>query len=119
MSAKRRWEQCVMQRKFEDVGGETMMGVNVINVTVTNAASIVAPNNIRRKALILSTNATVGVSFSFSNNLSAGHGIFIPSNGVPLVLTDEQIGDAVTMDLYAISSGANVTIDIQEIVYKK
>lgn len=108
-----------MQRAYEDIGGETVMGVNVINALVTNAATIVAPNNIRRKALILSGNATVGVSFSFTKNLVAGQGIFIPANGVAIVLSDEEIGDGVTMDLYAISSGANVTIDIQEIVYKK
>jgi hypothetical protein len=72
-------------------------------------------------AVIVYQASTQGAALSMSNraDVAAGQGAvnWLPGNVHPFVLTDDDLGDAITLPWYFISGVAGVTIQLIEYLY--
>lgn len=88
-----------------------------INVLSTGVPVQLLPYNRRRKAIILSASTGSNYTVSWDRTLANGQGMQFSTNQNPVVLTDVDIGDVVTLPLYAVASTSNRIVYVAEILY--
>jgi hypothetical protein len=100
--------------------------LNPINITVTTAAQEILGPNPKRKAVVFMPffPAVAGdvVSLSPRQDVTAGRGMmnYQPDGGVWPILTDEDIGSAIQLPLWAITNVvAGVPVQIVEYSYEQ
>lgn len=90
---------------------------NQTNSNVTGASTRIAPENPRRKGVIISCPAVAAVWVSFAGAAEVGKGIRLQPNGAPLVVVAEWAAAVFTEEISAISVGATENIGVVDIFH--
>lgn len=88
-----------------------------INVLSTGVPVQLLPFNRRRKAIILSASTGSTYTVSWDRTLQNGQGMQFSTGQNLVVLTDEDLGDVVTLPLFAVASTQNRIVYVAEILY--
>lgn len=97
---------------------------NTINTTIGVTAAELLPPNPRRKAIIFTPQPVApllahAISLSFRPDVTVGQGMlnYLQGQFNGILLSDEEIGNAITLPIYAVCGDANTPVQITEILY--
>lgn len=84
-------------------------------VTVGLSDTVIAPGNDRRRRLVISAPRTNRVTINFAGPAVLDQGINIHPGTLPLILIEEDIGQALREEIHAITTGGPETLGILDV----
>lgn len=83
--------------------------------SIPNTSKPLLPANVRRVALIISSDSVADIWISFGKPAAVGTGLLQAAKAVPLALSIDQYGALVMGDLFAIASAGTALVSVWEV----
>lgn len=101
---------------FREVARDTQINVLQVGVGTASPAQILGPNP-KRKAIIFTPSTSTTYTCGWQPNVTSGQGLTFSVGTNPYMLSDKDIGTAITLPLFAIANSTGRTVTIYEVVY--
>lgn len=92
--------------------------INVIRIGVGSSASVqlLGPNP-KRKAIIFTPSTSTTYTVSWDSSVTSGQGLTFSIGTNPYIISDQDIGSAITMPIFAIANSTGRTVTVYEVIY--